>query len=108
MVLSFRSSSPSKFEIVGTDPDGRSRRVIATKHADDFNWNLQLSHPGRSWSAKFHGPNVLDAMSELLASHDSDFRQDKARGDRPQADRFDSNRSVDVYEAPIVPIPRKF
>lgn len=109
MVLTFRSSSPQKFEIIGTDPDGRRRVVTATKETRDFNWQLSLTHPsGRNWRGTYHGPGVLDAMASLLAAHDAEYVQDKARGDRRHEERFDYNRSVDGDVPPITPIARRY
>jgi hypothetical protein len=93
----FRSSSPERFELVGTEPSGRRRVVVAEKFPDDFNWKMRLIHPsGQTWPATFHGPNVLDAMAELLASKDVEFKQDASRGDRPPAEAKDTN--VRVYD----------
>jgi hypothetical protein len=105
MTLTYKSSIPESFVLVGREPDGRERRVVATKESGAFNWNLRLQHPsGESWPGTYHGPNgILDAMAELMRSKDSEFKQDKARGDRPRQPAFDPNRSIDGYAPPIVP-----
>jgi hypothetical protein len=110
MALTFRSSTPEKFELVGTDPAGRRRVVTATKTPGAFNWDLRLQHPsGRNWQATYHGAGVLDAMGELMNSKNAEFLQDKARGDRPHEERFDDNRSiVDGDIPPITPISRRY
>jgi hypothetical protein len=106
MTLTFKSSIPESFRLIGTDPDGRQRMVTASKNPGDFHWRLNLRHPsGENWNAMFHAPGgagILDAMSELMRSKDAEFRQDKARGDRPrERQAFDHNRSVDGYAPPI-------
>ena len=108
MALTFRSSINETFTLTGQDADGRKRTVTATK--DGFYWNMRLHHPsGMTWPARFHGPNVLDAMSELMRSHDVEFKQDRARGDRPRVEPYDYNRPVnDLANAPIVQTPRKW
>ncbi|MET4372555.1 hypothetical protein ABIA99_005264 [Bradyrhizobium sp. LB12.1] len=107
MTLSFRSSRPEQFAIIGVDPDGRKRTVVATKRSGEFNWRLELTHPsGRNWDATYHGGAVLDAMSELLASKDVEFKQDRARGDRPHEPAYDGNRAVDADIPPITTIRR--
>lgn len=109
MALNFRSSSPQRFEIIGVDPDGRTRKVTATKEPSAFNWEMRLQHPsGRNWQATYHGPAILDAMAELLASKDAEFKNDKGRGDRPHEERFDYSRSIDGDIPPITPISRRF
>src|ERR1700761_1161663 len=106
MALTFRSSIPESFTLVGTDSDGRQRRVTATKRSDQFYWDMRLDHPsGRNWQAQFSGPQILDAMSELMRSRDTEFKQDKARGDRPHTEPGDQSRSVDGF-APIMADPR--
>jgi hypothetical protein len=110
MALTFRSSISETFTLTGMDTHGRKRAVTATKASNDFHWKLRLVHPsGRNWDASFHGPNVLDAMTELLTSKDIEFKQDGARGDRPPAEAFDGNVRVnDMTNAPIVPINRRW
>ncbi|MGV7217926.1 hypothetical protein [Bradyrhizobium sp. UFLA05-112] len=44
MMLTFRSSSLQKFEIMGTDPDGRRSSVTATKVADAFSRERSQIH----------------------------------------------------------------
>jgi hypothetical protein len=106
MPLTFRSSIPESFTITGRDPDGRTRTVIATKGANDFNWNMRLQHPsGENWNATYRAPGggnggILDAMSELMRSKDSEYKQDRARGDRPQQPKFDYNQSAEGH-APV-------
>src|SRR5690242_12145742 len=107
MTLRFKSSTPESFTLIGRDQEGRERRVTATKRSQEFNWNLRLTHPsGENWPATFHGPNVLDAMAELMRSKDAQYLQDRARGDRPREEPFDHNRSADGV-APLVPIARR-
>ena len=102
MTLTYRSSIPQSFTLIGRDPDGRQRSVTASKGSQDFYWNLHLRHPsGRNWQAQYRGEGVLDAMSELLNSKDAEFKLDKARGDRPHEEPLDRNRSVDGYAPPI-------
>ena len=107
MSLSYRSSTPQEFTIVGRDPDGRTRIATATRNTGDFNWNMNLQHPsGRNWQATYHGEAILDALGELLASKDIEFKQDKSRGDRPHTEPYDHNRQVDTA-APIIGDPNR-
>ena len=110
MALTFRSSIPESFALIGRDPDGRQRSVTATRPSNAFYWDLQLRHPsGQSWQAQYHGAGnagILDAMSELMRSKDAEFKQDKARNDRPPAEQRDHNRSITDAEIPSIrPIP---
>ncbi|MEH2547131.1 hypothetical protein V1283_003776 [Bradyrhizobium sp. AZCC 2262] len=107
MVLTFRSSIPQSFTITGRDADGRTRTAIATREHGDFNWNMRLRHPsGRSWDATYHGEAVLDALGELITSKDTEYKQDKGRGDRLPQQPYDHNRQVGSV-APIIPIIRR-
>lgn len=105
MVLVFRSSLPEEFVVCGRDPDGRSRMATATRQSGAFNWELKLEHPsGRNWSGTYHGEAILDALSELLTSKEIEFRQARARGDRPEGQLYDHNRQVDdIAVSPIIP-----
>jgi hypothetical protein len=96
MVLTFKSTRPEKFELIGTDEHGRKRVCTAEKFPDDFSWKLQLRHPsGQTWEGAYAGRAVLDAMSEMLASRDPQYVQDRERGDRPPAGTAtDRNRAV--------------
>ncbi|WP_027578542.1 hypothetical protein [Bradyrhizobium sp. Ai1a-2] len=94
MALTFRSTIPERYEIIGTDIHGRRRNVVATKRDGDFNWSVRLQHPnGENWSQTYHGNQVLDVMANLLASRDMEFRQDRYNGDRRTEIR-DPNRPV--------------
>jgi hypothetical protein len=108
MSLTFRSSTPQQFTITGRDPDGRVRTATATREHGEFNWDMSLQHPsGRNWQAAYHGEAILDALGELIVSKDMEFKQDKARGDRPHTDQgYDHNRQIDSV-APIIPIPNR-
>jgi hypothetical protein len=111
MALTFRSSIPETFTLTGVDTTGRKRTVTATRESGEFYWDMTLRHPsGQTWPARFHGPNVLDAMSELMTSRDAEFKQDGARGDRPPAQMPDHNRPVNdgLAHAPIIPAPPKW
>jgi hypothetical protein len=107
MSLVFRSSIPEQFAIIGQDSDGNRRIATATKvDSQQTRWDLKLTHPsGRNWSGSFNGPNVLDALGELMSSKTIDYRQEKARGHRPEQPLFDHNRrlSDDDSITPIVP-----
>jgi hypothetical protein len=103
MTLTFRSSIPEEFKIVGRDTSGRERVATARREPGAFNWNMNLQHPsGRSWQATYHGEAVIDALGELLCSKDGEFKQDKARGDRPHTAPFDGSRRVENMPAPII------
>jgi hypothetical protein len=102
MTLTFKSSTPETFVLAGWDAHGRQRRVTATRGERDFNWQLRLQHPsGENWPATYHGESILNAMSELMRSKDSEFKQAKARGDRPPPKPRDYNQPVDSTPAPI-------
>jgi hypothetical protein len=107
MVLTFRSTISETFKLIGEDSDGSRRVAIATKNpAHQRQWDLELTHPsGRNWQGTFHGPNVLDALSELLNSKDIEYKQERNRGHRPEPSQFDYNRRLpdDGNIAPIVP-----
>jgi hypothetical protein len=97
MVLTFRSTRPERFWIVGEDEHGRCRSVVAEKAADDFNWKLTYRHPNYSQEGTYssrHG--LIDALGEMFAKHDAAFTQARENGDRPQERmRRDNNRAVD-------------
>jgi hypothetical protein len=107
MTLTFKSSIPESFTLTGRDTDGRQRTVTATKNPGDFNWRMNLRHTsGQNWDATYHAPGrgnagILDAMAELMRSKDSDFKQDKGRGDRPPQKPRDYNLPADGAPAPI-------
>jgi hypothetical protein len=103
MSLTYRSTIPEEFKIVGRDPDGRTRVATATRASGDNEWDMRLEHPsGRHWSGSFRGENILDALGELIVSKDTEFKQDKARGDRPHTEPYDSNRRIENMPAPII------
>jgi hypothetical protein len=101
MALTFRSSTPEQFHLVGIDEHGRRRDAVATKRPDGRSWDMKLTHPsGRNWQASYHGRRgVLDALGELLNSQDAEFVADRARGDRPHGDRMARDTSQPVDEA---------
>ena len=107
MALTYRSSIPESFTIIGTDADGRQRVATATRHSGDFNWRLNLRHPsGEFWEGSYRAPGgsnagVIDALGELMRQKDQAFKIDKARGDRPPPAPRDTSRSVDANVAPI-------
>ena len=104
MTLKFKSSTPESFTLVGRDSHGRQGTVTATKHSGDFSWQMRLTHPsGENWDASFHGPNILDAMSELMRSKDPQYVQDRARQDRPRPPPFDYNRRVEGEDFAVGP-----
>lgn len=104
MVLTFRSSIPETFKVVGIDTDGRERAAVATRLPGGQRWELRLQHPsGRHWEGTFHGPNVLDALGELLNSKEVEYKQSKARGHKPEPNVYDGNRQVGTV-APITGI----
>ncbi len=97
MVLTFKSSTPESFVLVGHDTDGSTRVARATR-ADGNKWDMRLEHPsGRNWNAQFYGPNVLDALAELLNDKDVEYRQEKARGHQPEPEVRDPNRRLDEF-----------
>jgi hypothetical protein len=97
MALTFRSTRPQRFTLLGEDEYGRERVCVAEKNADDWNWSLRLVHPsGEMWEGAYSGRAILDAMSEMVAARDPQFIQDRENGDRPrEVMRRDGNRSVD-------------
>jgi hypothetical protein len=110
MTLTYRSTIPERFEIRGVDTNGRERVATATRHAGDFHWKLRLQHPsGQFFDGSFRGEQVLSALSEMVNAHDSAYRQDRARGYRPEPKPRDYTRQVldDGEFAPIIPIPQR-
>jgi hypothetical protein len=109
MALTFRSTISETFKIIGQDSDGSRRVAVATRvPGQQARWDLQLQHPsGRAWKGDFHGPNVLDALGELLTSKDIEYKQERNRGHRPEPKIYDANRQLpEVGDfAPIIPIP---
>jgi hypothetical protein len=112
MALTFRSSTPETFQIVGREPNGAQRVATATRVDGSGNrWNMQLQHPsGRSWKGDFHGQNVLDGLAELLNSKDVEYRQERSRGYRPEAPTRDNSVSVNIdgtSPPPIISNPNR-
>ncbi|MDN5003896.1 hypothetical protein ACFQZO_23960 [Bradyrhizobium sp. GCM10027634] len=112
MVLTFRSSTPETFQLIGTDADGRRRTVTAVKDSGSRYWDITLRHPsGETWPARYSGDaGILDAMAELLNSKDVQFKQDRGRGDRPPPQPYDHSRSLGDADGvpPVVPFKRYF
>ncbi|MES5485948.1 hypothetical protein QMZ05_24610 [Bradyrhizobium sp. INPA03-11B] len=109
MSLTFKSSRPESFRLVGTDANGRTRVATAQKQSGDFYWSLRLEHPsGRNWQAQYHGQAVLDALGELMRSKDNEYVQDRARGDRPHTDAADLNYAVNDVDPDGAPISSIF
>jgi hypothetical protein len=108
----YRSTSPEVFELSNMDEFGRVRYVTAKKMPDEWAWSLELRHPDRSvWTGSYAGKaGILDAMAEMLNSHDAEFVQARANGDRPRqvmsADRNRSIRDDGSFSAPHI-IPRR-
>lgn len=96
MALTFRSSTPEVFKIIGEDSDGSRRVAVATRvPGSQERWELQLTHPsGRNWSAVFNGPNVLDALGALVNDKNVEYRQERARGHKPEPPMYDHNRRL--------------
>jgi hypothetical protein len=96
VVLSYRSSTPEVFKIIGQDSDGSRRVAVATKiPGSQERWDLQLQHPsGRTWNGVFNGPNVLDALGQLVNDKDVEYKQERARGHRPEPEVRDMNRAL--------------
>jgi hypothetical protein len=97
MVITWKSTRPERFWIVGEDEHGRRRSVMAEKTADDYNWRLTYQHPNYQQQGSYssrHG--LIDALGEMFAKHDAAFTQSRENSDRPM-DRMrrDNNRAVD-------------
>jgi hypothetical protein len=107
----YRSTSPEIFELSNMDQFGRVRYVQAKKLPDDFAWQLTLKHPdGQTWAGSYSGrAGILDAMSDMLNSHDIEFTQARENGDRPReimsADRNRAVRDDNTFSAPHI-VPR--
>ena len=97
MVITWKSTRPERFWIVGEDEHGRRRSVMAEKTADDYNWRLKYQHPNYTQDGTYssrHG--LIDALGEMFAKHDAAFTQARENGDRPRQEmRRDNNRAVD-------------
>jgi hypothetical protein len=109
MVLTFQSTVPEVFKIIGQDSEGSRRVAVATRvPGAQTRWALELTHPsGRNWKGDFFGPNVLDALSELVRSKDDEYKSERARGHRPPPEPFGISRHVSVpddgHVTPITP-----
>ena len=96
MVLTYRSTTPATFKIIGEDTDGSRRVAVATRiPGSQVRWDLQLQHPsGRTWNGTFSGPNVLDALGQLVNEKNPEYIQERARGHRPEPQMRDANRRL--------------
>ncbi len=109
MTLTFRTSTPEQRVVIEREPDGRQRVATATRNSGSHeHWDLKVTHPsGQNWNGTFNGSgvNVTVALAEMLARTQNEFRDDKARGDRPHRDQlYDWSRRVDEHAvAPIRP-----
>lgn len=105
MVMTFRSSISQTFKIIAQDTDGTHRIATATQIPGDHRrWNIQLTHPsGRIWKGDFTGPNVLDGLGELMASKDTEYKQERGRGHRTAPQLHDNSVSLpdDGRETPL-------
>jgi hypothetical protein len=106
MVLTYRSTIAEVFKIIGEDSDGSRRVAVATRiPGSQARWDMQLQHPsGRTWNGVFNGPNVLDALGQLVNEKNPEYIQERARGHRPEPQMRDMNRQLpDTGDiAPIV------
>jgi len=96
-MVTFRSSTPEQFHIVGQDSDGTRRVATATRSDSRHDqWNLKLTHPsGRNWNGTFNGPNVLDALGQMLNDKDQEYRQERGRGHRTKpTSLYDRNSQI--------------
>jgi hypothetical protein len=107
-MLTFKSTRPERFWVIGEDEHGRRRMVSAEKWADDFGWKLKYQHPNYVQEGIYNGrAGLLDALGEMFAKHDSDFVQSRENNDRPrQAMMRDQNRNPDGFVADVRGIPR--
>ena len=97
--------------MIEREPDGRQR--VAKAIQSDYNprhWEVSLEHPsGQQWSGVCTGnkAEVGLGLTKLMADHEMEFVQDRARGDRLPANGRDLNVRVDSYgadiAAPVVP-----
>jgi hypothetical protein len=98
MVITFRSTRPERFVLVGEDEFGRKRVATAEKSPDEWAWQLKLQHPdGQCWAGSYAGrAGILDALATMLNQHDAEFTQARENGDRPRNTMApDRNRAVD-------------
>jgi hypothetical protein len=96
MTITWRSTRPERFWIIGEDEHGRRRSVMAEKDASDFSWRLKYQHPNYSQEGTYssrHG--LIDALGEMFAKHDAAYTQSRENGDRAPQPTFDRNRRVD-------------
>jgi hypothetical protein len=111
MPLTFKSTSHEELIMIHCEPDGRRR--VAKAIQSDYNkrhWTVSLEHPsGQQWSGVCTGnkAEIGLGLTKLMADHEMEFIQDRARGDRPPASNGrDLNVRVDSYgrdvDAPIV------
>lgn len=92
MSLEFKSTVAERVTVLEQWADGRERIAIATRDPagtngfGDDRWQCEITHPsGKAWSETFWGNRVevTAALGNWLRSKSQDFRDDKARGDRP-------------------------
>jgi hypothetical protein len=111
VALTFKSTGQEVLLVVDRQPDGRQRvgRAVQSEHNAKW-WDIKIEHPsGTVTRATYHGGKYEAgiAINDLMNRSANDFAQERARGDRPPPRPYDANRSVDVENAPIVPIISK-
>src|SRR5712664_3832010 len=99
MSLTFRKA-PKVFKIIAEDEDGSRRVATATERVSNNSrtaqWDLELTHPsGNRWPATFAGPNILDALSQLVHEKENDYKLERSRGHRPERQLRDPNQRID-------------
>jgi hypothetical protein len=98
MVLTYRSTTPETRVIIERESDGRQRVARATKAADSFRqWDLRVEHPSgqvRTGIFRGDGAEVNLALAQMLSDSEAEWRQEKARGDRPAPGQRDLNAPV--------------
>jgi hypothetical protein len=81
MSLTFRSSAPEERVIIERHPDGRQR--VATAPREGNQWVCKLKHPsGETWTERYNGDRVVEAMGNWMASKRHKFDDDKHLGDQ--------------------------
>jgi hypothetical protein len=99
MVLTFKSTGLETLIVIDREPDGRQRVGRATQSAHNPRmWDIRIEHPSGSVTpATYHGTKYEAgiAISDLMNRSENEYRQERARGDRPRQSDYSGSRQAD-------------